>query len=168
LFIERVYSEAMLHGRCRYLLVDDFDYGTTMAFLANNGFSDTEKERAWAYCGGKPVCLVETITSETREKKIKEMLEIRIGQIKQRIGVLKIVSKRILFEEEEIAIRYEAIMEILDRFSTVESYAFDVITPEITYLVKENMLFIDPVRCIIRPQSRLDLLAIRTVIKNRA
>ena len=148
--------------------MDDFDYGTTMAFLDKHGFSDTEKERAWAYCGGKPVCLVETIHSETREKKIKEMLEIRIGQIKQRIGVLKIVSKRILFEEEEIAIRYEAIMEILDRLSTVESYAFDVITPEITYLVKENMHFIDPVRCIIKPQSRLDLLAIRAVIKNRA
>jgi AAA+ ATPase superfamily predicted ATPase len=60
LFIERVYSEAMLHGRCRYLLVDDFDEGTTMAFLENNGFSDAEKERAWEYCGGKPVCLVET------------------------------------------------------------------------------------------------------------
>jgi len=168
LFIERVYSEAMLHGRCRYLLVDDFDEGTTMAFLANNGFRDKEKELAWEYCGGKPVCLVETINSENREKNIKEMLEIRIGQIKQRIGVLKIVSKRILFEEEEIEIRYEAIIEILNRFSNVEFYAFEVITPEITYLVKENILFIDPVKCIIKPQSRLDLLAIRAVIKNGA
>ena len=33
LFIERVYSEAMLEGRCRYLLVNDFDEGTTKEFL---------------------------------------------------------------------------------------------------------------------------------------
>ena len=47
-----------------------------------------------------------SIEFHNREKEIKEMLEIRKGQIKQRIGVLKIVSKRILFEEE-IEIKYE-------------------------------------------------------------
>jgi len=167
LFIERVYSEAMLQGRCRYLLVDDFDEATTMDFLEKQGFNNEEKELAWEYCGGKPVCLVETINSENREKKIKEMLEIRKGQIKQRIGVLKIVSKRILFEGEEIEIKYENTIEILDRFLDEESYAYEVITPEITYLVNENILFIDPVKCIIKPQSRLDLLAIREVMRER-
>ncbi len=47
-----------------------------------NQINNEEKELAWEYCGGKPVCLVETINSENREKKIKEMLEIRKGQIK--------------------------------------------------------------------------------------
>jgi len=36
LFIEQVYSEAMLEGRCRYLLVDDFSEATTMGFFWMN------------------------------------------------------------------------------------------------------------------------------------
>ncbi|MEA1893779.1 MAG: ATP-binding protein, partial [Euryarchaeota archaeon] len=58
LFVERVYSEAMLSGRYRYLLVDDFDRDTTAAFLGKYGFTDDETRVAWEYCGGKPVCLV--------------------------------------------------------------------------------------------------------------
>jgi AAA+ ATPase superfamily predicted ATPase len=56
LFLEQVYSEAMLEGRCRYLLVDDFDYETTATFLGGHGFTDDENALAWEYCGGKPVC----------------------------------------------------------------------------------------------------------------
>ncbi|HIE31835.1 MAG TPA: ATP-binding protein, partial [Methanosarcinales archaeon] len=39
LFIEQIYNEAMLQGRCRYLLVDDFDEATTAAFLGGYGFT---------------------------------------------------------------------------------------------------------------------------------
>jgi AAA+ ATPase superfamily predicted ATPase len=81
LFIERIHSEAMLEGRCRYLLVDDFDYSTTITFLDTYKFGDAEKEVAWNYCGGKPVCLVELVNSENREEKAQEMLRIRTGQI---------------------------------------------------------------------------------------
>jgi len=166
LFIERVYSEAMLEGRCRYLLVDDFDYETTSAFLAGYKFTDDEKALAWEYCGGKPVCLVELVNSEKREEKAKEMLRIRSGQIKQRLSVLKIVSKKILFEEEEIELKYDNLRKVLAIFLDEESYVHDVITPEIAYLVKENILFVDSVKGIIKPQSRLNLLAIREVMKH--
>ncbi len=44
LFLEQVYSEAMLKGRCDYLLVDDFDYERTMGFSDGYGFDDQEKE----------------------------------------------------------------------------------------------------------------------------
>lgn len=57
LFLERVYSEAMLHGRCRYLLVDDFDCETTEGFLRKHGFSEEEIEPVWQYFGGKPIYL---------------------------------------------------------------------------------------------------------------
>lgn len=33
-------------------------------------------------------------------------------------------------------------------------------------LIKENLFFLDPVKQIIKPQSQLDLLAIREVMKN--
>ena len=32
----------LLQGRCRYVLVDDFDYETTKSFLRKYGFSDSE------------------------------------------------------------------------------------------------------------------------------
>jgi AAA+ ATPase superfamily predicted ATPase len=47
LFMEDVYSEAMFEGRCRYLLVDDFDRETTSAFLKKHGFTDGETAIAW-------------------------------------------------------------------------------------------------------------------------
>ncbi|HIE32364.1 MAG TPA: hypothetical protein EYP67_08340 [Methanosarcinales archaeon] len=93
------------------------------------------------------------------------MLMLRTGEIKQRIGVLTIVSKKVFFEEEEIELKYDSITEILDKFSDEDSCAYEMITPEIAYLVRENILFSDPVKCIIKPQSQLDLLAIRDVLK---
>ncbi len=85
LFIERVYSEAMLQERCRYLLVDDFNYETTLEFLNSYNFSENEKEAAWEYCGGKPVCLVELTNAKMSGKEIeiaaKKLLKIRTGQI---------------------------------------------------------------------------------------
>jgi len=166
LFIEQVYSEAMLQGRSRHLLVDDFNEVATMDFLDRYNFSDKEKTVAWEYCGGNPIYLVELVNCENREEKVKEMLVLRTGEINQRIKVLKIVNKKILFEDEEIELKYENITRILDEFSDEESYAYEMITPEIAYLVRENILFVDSVRRIIKPQSRLNLFAIREVMKN--
>ena len=167
LFIEQVYREAMLQGRSRHLLVDDFNEVATMDFLDRYNFSDKEKTVAWEYCGGNPIYLVELVNCENREEKVKEMLVLRTGEINQRIKVLKIVNKKILFEDEEIELKYENIIKILDEFSDEESYAYEMITPEITYLVRENILFVDSVRRIIKPQSRLNLLAIREIIEDR-
>ncbi len=80
--------------------------------------------------------------------------------------MLTIVSKKVLFEEEEIELKYDSITEILDKFSEEYTYAYEIITPEIAYLVRENILFSDPVKCIIKPQSQLDLLALREVLKS--
>ena len=35
-----------------------------------------------------------------------------------------------------------------------------------TFLVKKNVLFVDPVKGVIKPQSRLNLLAIQEVMRN--
>ena len=170
LFLEQVYSEAMLSERCKYLLADDFDYETTIAFIGHYGFDAHEKEIAWHYVGGKPVSLVRLINEKRSEKNIEEvagsMLKLRTGEIGQRTKVLKIVNKKILFENDEIELKYDDVIKILAKFSDEESYTYEVITPEITYLVKENILFVDPVNCIIKPQSRLNLLAIREVLEN--
>jgi len=167
LFIGRVYSEAMLSERCKYLIVDDFDYERTMDFLEAYGWDEYEKEIAWRYVGGKPVSLVRLINEKRSGKNIEDvvgsMLKLKTGEIKQRIGVLTIVNKKILFEKEEIELKYDNVTKILDRFLDEESYSYEVITPEIAYLVKENILFVDTVNGILKPQSRLNLLAIREV-----
>jgi len=88
LFIEKIYSEAMLHGRCRYLLVDDFDYDTTAEFLRKYGFSKEEIKLAWSYLGGKPIYLVEAVKNKNRLKDFcEEMLRFRIRQIKDLLYV---------------------------------------------------------------------------------
>jgi AAA+ ATPase superfamily predicted ATPase len=52
LFIERIYSEAMLEERCDYLLVDDFGYERTKEFLDIYEFNEHEKEITWHHiCG---------------------------------------------------------------------------------------------------------------------
>lgn len=165
LFIEKIYSDAMLQGRCRYLLIDDFEFRETMQFLDNYGLEDKEKEIVLDYAGGKPVYLIELVNAEDREKKVEELYETRKWQVRQRVELLKIVKKRILFEEEAREITYEAVMKILEEFKEGTSYEYRVIVPELTYLVKENILFVDACKGMAKPQSSLDLLAIRDVIE---
>ncbi|RLG28057.1 ATP-binding protein, partial [Methanosarcinales archaeon] len=134
LFIERIYSEAMLDGRCRYLLVDDFDRETTSAFLDGHGFTDDEKTVAWHYCGGKPICLVELLnTEEDRKGKAEEMLKIRKGQIEEIVYSLEARNKKM----------FDAVMRMLSEFAVEERVAYKYLSDEIKFLVGKNIIFAD-------------------------
>jgi AAA+ ATPase superfamily predicted ATPase len=157
LFIEQVYSEAMLEGRCRYLLVDDFDNSTTINFLDKYKFSDTEKEVAWSYCGGKPVCLVELINArENRKRKAEEMLKIRKGQIEEIVYSLEVKDKKM----------FDAVVGVLSEFMEKEKIGYKYLSDEIKFLVGKNIIFADSANKELRPQSRLNLLAIREVMRD--
>ncbi len=167
LFIENVYSEAMLEGRCRYLLVDDFDRETTSAFLKKHGFTDDENAIAWEYCGGKPVYLLELINYENREEKLKEMLVLRTGEIETILKKINELGGEIIIEDTKYSVSYEKLVGALKKF--VEHEAIDMNeVDEISkaFLVKKNIVFVDSLRKMIKPQSRLDLLAIREVLKD--
>jgi len=169
LFIEQVYSEAMLSGRSRHIRVDDFDYATTMDFLDEYGFSYEEKELAWEYCGGKPVCLVELINTrinnESMEEKVHKMFEVRKSQIRTVINELRLVGDELEYKGKKIEIVEERVLDALNSFSNIEYKNYDMLTIEEIYLVKRNILFVDAVRGILKPQSKLDLLAIRAVMR---
>ncbi|MEA1894261.1 MAG: ATP-binding protein [Euryarchaeota archaeon] len=167
LFIERIYSEAMLEDRCRYLMVDDFDEETTIAFLEANGFSDWEKELVWHHCGGKPICLVELASAEEREKKVGGMLTLRTGEIETRLKLIKELGGEILISGRRCDVSYEKLASALKMFVTRSEIGMNEVD-EISkrYLVKENILFVDPLTMMMKPQSRLNLLAIREVMKN--
>ena len=165
LFIENVYSEAMLEGRCRYLLVDDFDSETTSAFVKKHGFTDDENAIAWEYCGGKSVYLLELMNYENREEKLKEMLVFRTGEIETILKRINELGGEIIIEDTKYSVIYEKLVESLKKFvdrETIDMNEVDEISK--AFLVKKNILFVDPLRKMIKPQSRLDLLAVREVI----
>ncbi|RZN42527.1 MAG: AAA family ATPase [Methanosarcinales archaeon] len=157
LFIEQVYSEAMLEGRCRYLLVDDFDYKTTAAFLEDYGFTDEEKAVAWNCCGGKPICLVELVhAKDDRRGKAEEMLKIRKGQIEEIVYSLEARDKEM----------FDAVIGVLSEFIVMEKVRYKYISDEIQFLVGKNIIFADSANKELRPQSKLNLLAIREVMES--
>ena len=168
LFIEQVYSEAMLQGRSRHLLVDDFNKEITMDFLDEYGFTDVEKELAWNYCGGKPIYLVELVNSgENRKKKAEEMLGMRIGQIEGLIEDAREFGYRISYGDEKIILNEEHILKNLKEFRDRDYLRASELSKSVKLgLIKANILFLDSVKQIIKPQSQLDLLAIQEVMKN--
>ena len=166
LFIENVYSEAMLDGRCRYLLVDDFDHETAAALLEGHGFSDDEAAVAWEYCGGKPVCLVEMINADSRERIAKDMLKIRVTQLKDLLDYLDYTKPRMTIGEDEYAVEKEDVIDIISRFVDVECINDEGLNrPAKYFLIKDNILFLDPAQGTIKPQSRLNLLALREMLR---
>ncbi|HIE31833.1 MAG TPA: ATP-binding protein [Methanosarcinales archaeon] len=167
LAIVDVYSEAMLDGRCRYLLVDDFDYETTAAFLGKYGFTDDEKSVAWEYCGGKPGCLVELICSDEKDRAAKKMLTTKVSQLKDLLDYLNYTKPRITIGEDTYMVEKEDVVSILKRFIDAECIDDEGLNrPAKHFLIKDNILFLDPDIGIIKPQSRLNLLAVRKVIAN--
>jgi len=167
LFLEQVYSEAMLKGRCRYLLVDDFDRETAIAFLEKCGFTDDEKTVAWEYCGGKPVCLLELVRADEKGRIAKKMLATRVNQLKDLLDYLDYTKPKITIGDTECMVEKGDIVAILSRFTDMECIDDQGLDrPAKHFLIKDNILFLDPDLGIIKPQSRLDLLAIREVVKN--
>ena len=167
LFIEQIYSEAMLQGRCRYQLVDDFDRETTATFLKGHGFTDNEVRIAWEYCGGKPVYLIELVNCENRDEKAGQLLALRTGEIKTTLKRVKELGSEIRIEDGSYAVNYAGLIDTLKRFverDEVDMGEVDEIST--TFLVKKNILFVDPLTTMMKPQSRLNLLAIREVMKN--
>jgi AAA+ ATPase superfamily predicted ATPase len=157
LFIERVYVEAMLQGRCEYLLVDDFDYETTVKFLKKHGFSEDEIRFVWNHFGGKPVYLLRAVRAKESGENLTDVVntffKMRLSQIKDIVYEL----------EEEDKELFDRVIKLFSRFRDVEEFEYERLSREIMFCVEKNILFVEPVERIVKPQSRLDLLAIRRI-----
>ncbi|ASJ17244.1 hypothetical protein A3L04_09280 [Thermococcus chitonophagus] len=151
LFLSNVYTNASLYGRAKYFLVDDFDDETALAFLLSNGLTEKEAQIAVEYFGGKPVYLVETINERRAGRSVeeycREQFMVRLHQMKPLVKKLKDPSILIDISEREVL-------------------EYDELTEDISMLARENVVFIDPVRGVIRPQGRLELNVIRFISKN--
>jgi len=159
LFIEKVYSEAMLQERCEYLLIDEFDLQTTKKFLGKYDFGDEEQNLVFQSVGGKPMHLVTAIHAKISGTGLKEtakrLLKIRKGQVEEVLYSLKDEDKK-MFDE---------VTDILWNFGKGDKMKYVHVSRGIRFLTKQNILFVDPIEKIIKPQSKIDLIAIREVLK---
>ncbi len=75
------------------------------------------------------------------------------------------MGSEICIEDRSYTVRYSGLVDALKHF-VVQDEIDRTIVDEIStaFLVGKNVLFVDPVKNIIKPQSRLELLAIREVI----
>ncbi|MFA4702166.1 ATP-binding protein [Pyrococcus kukulkanii] len=148
LFLSNVYTNASLYGRAKYFLVDDFDEETALAFLISNGLTEEESKIVVDYFGGKPVYLVEVINEKRAgrdvEEYCREQFMVRLNQVKPLVRKLNDPSILIDLGEREVL-------------------EYDELTEDMLMLARENVIFIDPVRGVIRPQGRLELKVIRFI-----
>ncbi len=156
LFIEKVYNEAMLEGRANYILVDDFDEETAGKFLETYKFTDVEIRKTLQYLGGKPGRLIEVIRKKQNKKdvseSVKDILETRGGKIEEILYSMKNRNREL----------FDKVKDILENFRMNEDVRYTYISDEIRFLSKQNILFVNPIKKIIKPQSKVDLIAIRS------
>ena len=177
LFIEYVYSATELEGRAKYILVDDFEKKETLEFIdflteellkGKIILSKKEKEKIYELVGGKPVYLI-SIINDLKTKSLDEVLSYLLQDEKAKIKMFL----NLLEEEEKIEVKdkikivkKEEIIKTLKKFKDSFVISIENVKPEVYYyLVKKNILFLDPINEILKPQSRLTYHAINRALK---
>ncbi len=164
LFIEKVYNEAMLDGRAKYVLVDDFNKENALKFMdflakeiLNKNLSNEEKELIYSYVGGKP----SDIYSVIDEMRYGELDNILNEMLKIEISKLKYFLEDVKEDNEEF---YKEVVNYLSLFK--ENYIIeDIKIPKKIreFLIKKNILFLNPIEGTLKPQSFLVWNAIKRV-----
>lgn len=175
LFIEYVYNTGELEGRAKYILIEDFDKETSLKFmdflakeLLKSELSKEQKELIYSYVGGKPIDIIYTI-NEMKYRKLEdilnEMLNDSIQKLDMLLNKLDYITPKISIENEIIEIKKEDVVNALKLFKT--KYEIDkkaISTPVYIYLIKENILFLNPQKGILKPQSYLVWNAIKEIV----
>ena len=106
-------------------------------------------------------------TTKTRKQKAGELLVLRTGKIETTLKRINELGGETIIGDTKYSVSYEKLVGALKKFVDREAIDMNEVD-EISkvFLVKKNILFVDPRRKLIKPQSKLDLLAIREVITN--
>ncbi len=175
LFIERVYNEAMLEGRARYILVEDFDKETALKFIdflakeiLNKTLTNEEKELIYSYVGGKPTDIyfvVESMRYKDLEDILETMVQDEVSKLEMFLEYLDYITPKVEIKNEVVEVKKEDIIKALKMFK--DNYTIhrrEIPTSVYIYLVKENILFLNPINGALRPQSYLVWNAIKRVL----
>ncbi len=159
LFIEEIYSNARLEGRAEYILVDDLD--KEQAFKVYDAFGFEEKELIWDYIGGKFGDMIRFYEKKKRGLSEKEALKEILLDTK---GKLKWFF-RLIREGEKGSVNFEEVRTTLRLFKEREFVDEEEIKGKVLkFLIEENILFYNPVKGTVRPQSRLIMRAIKEIV----
>ncbi len=164
LFIEKVYNEAMLYGRCKYILVDDFDKETALKFMDflakenNVRLTNEDKELVYSYVGGKPKD-IKYVIEESKFKDLKEILDYMLKDATQK---LKYFLEEVREKDEEFYCRVVETLKIFKENYEIEDMEIPKNVRKI--LVKRNILFLNPIDGILKPQSFLVWNAIKKIL----
>ncbi|XRO77101.1 ATP-binding protein [Methanocaldococcus sp. 10A] len=165
LFIEYIYNTGELEERADYILVDDFDRETALKFMdflakeiLNKNLSNEEKEKIYTYVGGKPVLIYKVIDKmryEELDNILNEMLKIEVSKLKYFLEDVK-------EDNEEF---YKEVVNYLSLFKK-EYEIEDIKIPKKIreFLIKKNILFLNPIEGTLKPQSFLVWNAIKKIL----
>ncbi len=120
------------------------------AFLKGHDFTGEDAGVAWDYCGGKPVCLVEFINRENGGETAKEMFTFGIGELETRLKLVKELGGEMMIGSKRCDVHYEKLVSALKMFVSREEIGRNEVD-EVSkrYLIKENILFVDPLTTMI-------------------
>jgi len=174
LFIEYVYSTGELEGRAKYLLVDDFNKETALRFMDflakenNVCLTNEDKELIYNYVGGKPK-EIKYVIEESTFKDLREILDFMLKDATQKLDmfldILNYSKPKIEIGDEIIEIKKEDIIEALRLFKdNYEVSKKHIPVPVYTYLIKRNILFLNPIEGTLKPQSYLVWNAIKRLL----
>ena len=176
LFIEHVYSSAELENRADYILVDDFEKKKALGFIdfltkellkGKIVLSKKEKERIYELAGGKPVLLIKVI-NKLKTKPLDETLDYLLQDEKQKLIMLLSLldEEKVVIGEKTFIVKKDEILRVLKEIARKEFlYQKDVMPKVYYYLVSKNILFLDPIKGVLKPQSRLTWHAINKALK---
>jgi AAA+ ATPase superfamily predicted ATPase len=165
LFIEKVYNEAMLEGRCKYIFIDDFDRETALKFMdflaediLNKKLSDNEKELIYNYVGGK----VSDIILVIEDLRIKKLEVILNDLLTEKTSKLMYLLDDVKEKDKEL---YNKIINALKSFKNNYEIKYNQIPKNILeFLVKKNVLFLNPQKGVVKPQSHLIWNAVKRLL----
>jgi len=176
LFIEHVYSSAELENRADYILVDDFEKKETLEFIdfltkellkGKVSLNNEEKKKIYNLVRGKPVLLIKVI-NKLKTKSLDETLDYLLQDEKQKLIMLLSLldEEKVTIGEKIFVVKKEEILQVLKEIARKEFlYQKDVLPKIYYYLVSKNILFLDPIKGILKPQSRLTWHAINKALK---
>ncbi|EHP85545.1 hypothetical protein MetfoDRAFT_1313 [Methanotorris formicicus Mc-S-70] len=117
------------------------------------------KSLFYSYVGGKPILIIKVI-DKLRYEKLDVILKF---MLKDAIQKLKYFLENVKEEDEEL---YNKIVDVLKLFKETYEIEDISINKKIReFLVKKNILFLNPVEGILKPQSFLVWKAIKRVIE---
>ena len=123
----------------------------------------------YSYVEGKPILIIKVFDKLRITNNLKEilnyMLKNEVSKLKDFLKDLDYIKPKVIIRGKDIEIKKEEIIDVLKLFKDNYEINADGIPKVVyVYLVKENILFLNPIEGTLRPQSYLVWNAIKRLL----